>query len=602
MATISLNILFVGITQQHVAILLDELRRGGYAPCATVLEEVTGWDDVLSEDFQVLVADSLDKHPQLISQINQLLNDTRLDIVLLAYSQPVSHDQIVEVMHAGAHDFISTNNPARILIAVERELGNVKLRAEQRERVVTDHLLREVSGMILRGWDVVPLASRVCQRAVELFGFSLVWIASKQMDGTVSVLAAAGAVTYLDSVEVRWDDTSQGCGTTGTAIKEVRPVVLHTDASEFTPWYEQAQRYGMQSVLSMPMIASGEVTGAIMFYSSRRDVFDAAAVERFSIFANHVAVGIMVAKEQQQLRLLSSAMNSAINAMFITTREGEIVWFNDAMLTFSGYSADELMHSNPRILSADEYDDLHWSEFWQTILSGKAWRGDLVNRRRDGSTYTVVQNITPLYDDQNHLSHFLAVHQDISEQKELEREIEYLAYHDVLTGLPNRVLFQDRLQSAINQARRDKAGFALFFIDLDGFKQVNDTLGHLAGDRLLQIVAERLRACVREADTVARLSGDEFTVLLRDSSDIEGLQRVADKLIESIAQPYEVFESRASVTASIGISLYPDHAQGMEKLLIYADEAMYSAKQAGKNNYRIYQPKIGNPDSSRLER
>lgn len=595
MAATALNILFVGVAPQHADILLDELRRGGYAPTATVIGNLAELAEVLSEQVQVVVADSLDRHPSLISEICGLLNSTGLDIVLLAYSAPVSHDLVVETMHAGAHDYISTNNPARILTAVERELANVRLRAEQRERVVTDHLLREVDGMILRGWDVVPLASQVCQRAVELFGFTLVWIAAKQSDGSVTVLAADGEVAYLQDIDVRWDGSPQGCGTTGTAIKEARPVVLQADSPEFAPWREQAARYGIRSILSLPMIARGEVTGAIMFYSSRQALFDEAAVGRFATFANRVALGILVAQEQQQLRLLSSAMNSAINAMFITTREGEIVWFNDALLSFSGYTADELMHRNPRILSSGEHGAEFWTEFWQALAGGKSWRGDLVNRRRDGSQYAVVQNVTPLYDEQGYLTHFLAVQQDVSEKKELEREIEYLAYHDVLTGLPNRVLFQDRMQSAINQARRDKAGFALLFIDLDGFKQVNDTLGHLAGDRLLQIVASRLKACVREADTVARLSGDEFTVLLRDASDIVGLQRVAEKLIESIAQPYEVFESRASVTASIGISLYPDHAQGMEKLLIHADEAMYRAKQAGKNNYHIYQPEHQQP-------
>jgi diguanylate cyclase (GGDEF)-like protein/PAS domain S-box-containing protein len=365
-------------------------------------------------------------------------------------------------------------------------------------------------------------------------------------------------------------------------------VVLQVDAKEFLPWREKALAFGMQSVLSLPMLARGEVTGALMFYSARRDVFDETAINRFLAFASRVAVALLVTREQQQLRLLSSAMNSAINAMFITEGDGGIVWFNEALTLFSGYSSDQIMTANPRMFSSGEHDAGFWQGMWQTLLQGKAWRGEIVNRRCDGSLFNVVQNVTPLYNDQGELTHFLAVQQDVSEKKELEREIEYLAYHDVLTGLPNRVLFQDRMQQAITQAKRDKTEFALFFIDLDGFKNVNDTLGHAAGDKLLQFVAERLSDCVREGDTVARLSGDEFTVLLRNISDVDVVKRVASKILESIAQSNHALH--VLVTASIGISLFPAHASGMEKLMIYADEAMYYAKHAGKNNFQLYKP------------
>jgi diguanylate cyclase (GGDEF)-like protein/PAS domain S-box-containing protein len=586
--SVPLRILFIGVAQQAVELLLSELRRGDFAPEATVLADAQRLAEVLCGEFQIVIADSQDQHTELICDVSALLRERLLDIALLAYSRPGSHDFIVEVMHAGAQDFISANNPARILPVVQRELANARLRAEQREQVVTDYLLQEIDGLILQAWDVVPLVTQICRRVVELFDFELCWIGGKQADGSVSVMAAAGAVEYLQSLEVRWDDTPQGRGTTGMSISQLRPVVLKVDSDEFAPWRERAQRFGMKSILSLPMMACGAVTGALMFYSARRELFDAATIKRFSVFADRVAVALLVTQEQQQLRLLSAAMNSAINAMFITGRDGNMVWFNEALMQFSGYAGDEIINRNPRMFSSGEHDTAFWNEMWQTLLQGRAWHGDVVNRRRDGSLFCVVQNITPLYNDQGALTHFLAVQQDVSEKKELEREIKYLAYHDVLTGLPNRMLFQDRMQLAITQAKRDKTELALLFVDLDGFKSVNDSYGHAAGDRLLQMVAERLRACVREGDTVARLSGDEFTVLLRDISDDEGVQRIAAKIAESIACPYEMGEYHATVTASIGISLYPQHATGVEKLMIYADEAMYRAKQAGKNSFQFY--------------
>ena len=583
-----LHILFVDVAQSGVETLLAELRRGDYAPQAVVVAQ-SSLDEVLSDAFQLVIAGSLNQEHGLVCRISQSLQDKKLDIPLLVYSSAGSHDHIVEAMQAGAQDFISVNNPARIVTAVQRELANARQRVGLREQIVTDYLLREIDEMILKSWDVVPLVTQVCQRVIELFDLKLVWIGSKQPDGSVKVLAAAGEVAYLKDIEVRWDETPQGHGTTGMSIKQGRPVVLKLDSAEFSPWRERARHYGMQSILSLPMTAHGEVTGALMFYSAQREVFDEVAVKRFSAFANRVAVALLVTQEQQQLRLLSSAMNSAINAMFITGRDGSIVWFNDALMTFSGYSSEELMNANPRLFASGEHDVAFWHGMWSALQQGKAWRGDVMNHRRDGSLYSVVQNVTPLFDDQGVLTHFLAVQQDVSEKKELEREIEYLAYHDVLTGLPNRVLFYDRMQQAITQAIRDKTQFALLFVDLDGFKYVNDTQGHAGGDCVLQIVADRLRASVRDGDTVARLSGDEFTVLLRDVSDVTGLKRVASDIIERISQPCEVFESRASVTASVGISLYPEHAQGVEKLMIYADEAMYRAKQSGKNTYQFYE-------------
>jgi diguanylate cyclase (GGDEF)-like protein len=211
-----------------------------------------------------------------------------------------------------------------------------------------------------------------------------------------------------------------------------------------------------------------------------------------------------------------------------------------------------------------------------------------VNRNKSGELYTVTQSVSPISDSYGRITHFLAVQQDISEKRRLEEEIHYLAYHDALTELPNRMLFQDRMQQEISHAKRDNTHFAVVFIDLDGFKAVNDMRGHAAGDKLLQVIASRLRGCLREGDTVARLGGDEFTILLRGAVFGEGLKRLLRKIIKAVAQPCELGEFSANVTASVGVSLYPIDATGVEKLLIHADEAMYQAKQAGKNCYVIY--------------
>jgi diguanylate cyclase (GGDEF)-like protein/PAS domain S-box-containing protein len=282
------------------------------------------------------------------------------------------------------------------------------------------------------------------------------------------------------------------------------------------------------------------------------------------------------------------AMSNASNAMFIADSNGHVQWLNDALCRFSGYSAGEIIGSNPGLFNSGKHDNSFWREMWDTILAGKPWRGDIINRNKSGDLYTVTQSVSPLFNDKGKLTHFLAVQQDVSEKRRLEEQIHYLAYHDTLTDLPNRMLFQDRVHQEISLAKREKSQFAVLFIDLDGFKAVNDTRGHSTGDKLLKIIAGRLRSSVREGDTVARLGGDEFTILLRDIAQGEGLERVLGKLVNNVAQPCEIGEYIGNVTASIGISLYPTDATGVEKLLIHADEAMYRAKQAGKNRYVYY--------------
>jgi diguanylate cyclase (GGDEF)-like protein/PAS domain S-box-containing protein len=262
---------------------------------------------------------------------------------------------------------------------------------------------------------------------------------------------------------------------------------------------------------------------------------------------------------------------------------------NEALSRFSGYSVEEITGATPLIFSSDQHDHSFWHEMWSVILKGEHWRGDIVNRNKSGEQYTVAQSISPLFNDQGELTHFLAVQQDISEKKRMEEEIHFLAYHDPLTHLPNRMLFRDRVQQAIAQAQRSQSKLAVMFIDLDGFKAVNDMYGHNNGDCLLEQVAERIRLCVRAGDTVARLGGDEFTVLLHDVKDTASVERVAQKLLEVAVQPYALEDKQsATVSSSVGISIFPEDGNNFDTLLSRADQAMYEAKQGGKNRYVFF--------------
>ena len=583
-----LSIVFVGMPPDVVTQLCAVLHAGGFSLSSQQFDDAQHLTLLALARVDVFLVDSLRIHPQIVEQIQVLLSAPALDIPVLVYSSLGDEGAIVAAMQAGAKDFISSKNPQRLLSSVQRELACVTKRAELRSQAVADNLLQEIEGWMLQGQDLVPLTQKICEAIAASFALRVAWIGGKQADGSVSVVAASEQPELLRQLEVRWDDSPHGQGTVGQAIRSQRPVMLTVDAHVITPWRAMADHYGVQSVLALPMLARAETIGVLVLYSAQRDGFDALRIQRYAHFANRLAVMLLLAQEQEQLRLLSAAMSHATQAMFITKEDGTIIWFNQALCTLSGYNAAEISDSTPHLFSSGGYDPSFWQSMWREILQGKAWSGEVLNRRKDGELYHVWQSITPLQNSLGEVQHFLCVQQDVSEKKELERKIEYLAYHDVLTGLPNRALFNDRMRQTVSQARRDKANFALCFVDLDGFKAINDTHGHAAGDQLLKQVAARLRACVREVDTVARLGGDEFVILLRDANSEIGLSQIAQKIIEQLARAFELSVAMVNISASIGLSRYPADAASADKLMRCADEAMYRAKHSGKNRYVFY--------------
>ncbi len=286
--------------------------------------------------------------------------------------------------------------------------------------------------------------------------------------------------------------------------------------------------------------------------------------------------------------LLARALEAAANAVMIADRDGRIVWVNDAFCRLSGYSREEVIGRTPGLLKSGKQSPEFYRGLWGTILSGRAWQGELVERRRDGTLWTASQVITPLLDGSGRVTHFVAIQHDVTASTLEREEIQRLAYHDSLTGLPNRVSFLESLDAAIARGAAEGRLLALLFLDLDDFKPINDALGHAAGDELLVAVAERLRAAVRKTDAVARLGGDEFAVLLSDVEHPDTAGALAGKLVDRIGQPYMLSGRRIEVGVSIGISMYPRDGATVDILLSRADAAMYAAKARGRRQYRFF--------------
>jgi diguanylate cyclase (GGDEF)-like protein/PAS domain S-box-containing protein len=298
-----------------------------------------------------------------------------------------------------------------------------------------------------------------------------------------------------------------------------------------------------------------------------------------------------LSEANKHLNLQAAALKAAANAIVITDFHGTIIWVNRAFTTMTGYGQEEIVGKNPNLLNSGEQPESYYAELWSTILSGKVWKGEIVNRRKDGTTYTEEMTITPvsLEDTGNPTNtYFIAIKQDITQRKAAEKQIQFLAYYDALTGLPNRTLLQDRLSKALAGARRRKDKVALLFLDLDGFKTINDSLGHSVGDLVLQEVAERLKRFAREQDTVARVGGDEFLIVLTAVKDAADAAVAAERLMHAMTVELVIQGRSLSISCSIGIGIFPEHGTDGETLIKNADAAMYCAKESGCNSFRFF--------------
>lgn len=294
-------------------------------------------------------------------------------------------------------------------------------------------------------------------------------------------------------------------------------------------------------------------------------------------------------REEEQLRLAAKVFENTNETILITDANNNIVAVNEAFTNMTGYSFEEVRGKNPRLLSSGDHDAEFFQSMWRSILAEGYWQGEIIDKNKAGKRFHKNLAINVVKNEQDVVTHYISISSDISERKEYDKNIHFLAYYDVLTGLPNRTLLRDRLGQMIASSHRDNEKFALLFLDLDRFKYINDSMGHSVGDKLLQSVAQRLQDCVREGDTVSRIGGDEFIVLLREV-DEQGVMLVADKLLRTLATPFNLSGQEISTYASIGVALYPTHATDIDVLMKNADAAMYHAKENGRNNYKFFTP------------
>ncbi|MDA8163931.1 MAG: EAL domain-containing protein [Desulfobacteraceae bacterium] len=372
----------------------------------------------------------------------------------------------------------------------------------------------------------------------------------------------------------------------------------------------------IRSFLGIPFCSRGEMVGMIGV-ANRPGGYGRDDVELLTPFldtcANLISChriearrreGVLAAQRQQlaqDLSLAARIFDSSIEGIAITDARGAIQKVNPAFTTITGYTSEEAIGKNPRVLKSDRHDKAFYQRMWEALLRDGRWQGEIWNRRKSGEVYPEWLAITSIQDGLGRTTNYVAVFHDMTEIRRAEEELHYQANYDALTGLPNRVLLQERLKVALAQSRIGATRLAVLTIDLDNFKHVNDSLGHPQGDLLLHEVSRRFTACLPEGTTIARLGGDDFSVIIERLAHEEAAAEAADRLIGCLTAPFRLSPHELFATVSIGIACFPADGQTPEDLIKNAEVAMYQAKEQGKNKYRLFTPAMNARVVKRLE-
>ncbi|PIX54077.1 MAG: hypothetical protein CO188_12515 [Zetaproteobacteria bacterium CG_4_9_14_3_um_filter_54_145] len=357
--------------------------------------------------------------------------------------------------------------------------------------------------------------------------------------------------------------------------------------------------FQFNNFLGFPLKLGHELVGIVGLFNRVGGYDDAIA--GYLEPMQQACANVVVADRNNQSRqvaeenklLAGKVFENSLEGILVTDQHGNIQSVNPAFCQITGYSEAEVIGENPRILKSEHHNVAYYEQMWASIVETGKWQGELWNRRKSGDTFPIWQTISSIKDDDGKIIHYVAIFFDITQRKLADEQLAHQAQHDALTGLPNRMLFDSLLRQILKEEQRSHQQTAVVFMDLDRFKDINDTLGHPVGDMLLQEASQRLRKCIRDSDVLARMGGDEFTLILLDVNGINDVAYIAEKIIRSLNKPFFLQGNECHVGASIGISMYPTDGQSAEVLIKCADTAMYRAKETGRNKYHFFTASMG---------
>ncbi len=489
-------------------------------------------------------------------------------------------------------------------IAMVRDITERKAAEAKIQRMTNLYAaLSQCNQAIVRTSSEAELFPQICRDAVEFGGMKMAWIGL--LDATsqiVKPVASFGAgVEYLEGLSISADaNFSTGRGPAGIILRDPSPVWCQDccHATPSAPWHEFGASFGWAACAALPLRRNGKVIGSFNLYAGEIDAFDEAAQNLLTEMAHDISYALdnfdreaARLRAEAQLALVAKVFEQSSEGIAIADADNNIVRVNHAFTVITGYSEADVLGQNPRQLASGRHDQDFYRVMWNALNTGGGWQGEIWNRRKDGSVYPEWLSISRVRDAAGKVTEYIAIFSDITEYKKNEEDILHLAHFDSLTGLPNRMLLKDRASYALSAAQRRRTPMAVLFLDLDHFKNINDTFGHQLGDALLIEMAKRLKTLVREEDTLSRLGGDEF-ILVLPTAGADAAAHVAEKLLAAVAQYYQHEQHEMVITVSIGIATYPGDGEDFEALSKSADMAMYHAKQDGRNRYRFFKPEM----------
>ena len=464
--------------------------------------------------------------------------------------------------------------------------------------------LTEINQAIVRMENESELFPLVSRCAVEFGGMDLAFIVQANEDKSefTKVAYYGEHAKYVREVLVSPNpNMPQGKGPIGIAYRDNHPVIVQNFFSDplTAHWRALAKTSNWKSMASFPINKDNKPFAVLSVYSNQLNIFDEEITNLLNEIANDTSFALdnfsretkRIAAEES-LILAASVFQSSSEGIIITNPDNIIIAVNPAFTLITGYSADEVIGRTPSFLESNHHDEDFYANIWNTINEAGHWQGEVWDRRKNGDKYSQLQTINNVLNADGSVKTRVFMFTDNSQQREAEYKIWRQANFDFLTELPNRQMFYERLDHAIKKSQNTIQAFALLLIDIDHFKEVNDTLGHDKGDTLIKEMARRLKSCVNEFDTVARLGGDEFTIIFGNLTDVSAVDALASHILKSLSEPYQIDDELIHSSISIGVTLYPNHANNGESLLKNADQAMYAAKKNGRNCFCYFTPAL----------
>jgi len=410
-------------------------------------------------------------------------------------------------------------------------------------------------------------------------------------DGKRLLVGAAPSLPSFYSEAVEGLEIGDGVGSCGTAAFTRKRVIVEDIMTHpyWAPFVEIASKAELGSCWSEPIFGvDNTLLGTFAIYHkepSSPSVEDLQLIEYVTLIT---AIAIERSQSSEQQKLSARVFNDTHEGITITDANKQIIEVNPAFCEITGYTRDEAIGKNPGFISSGKQSKAFYQSMWQSLNESGYWRGEVWNRKKTGELYAELLSISSLKDSGGKIGNYVGMFSDITQSKKQQDRLNLLAHYDVLTNLPNRTLFVDRFNQAIAHSKRSNTQLAVCFLDLDNFKPVNDNYGHETGDQLLIQVAERIKCCLRNEDTISRQGGDEFALLLSDISSYAECEKTLIRILNALDEPYLINEVEHRVTASCGVTLYPSDEGDIDTLLRHADQAMYDAKQSGRNKYHLF--------------